>query len=137
MNRAFADTHYWLAATNRHDQFYSDAIQARKSLGRHQLYTTDEVLVEFMNFHSEHGPVFRKQIIAWITTIRSDPGTVVVPQSRASFNAGLSLYANRLDKGYSQTDCISMNFMRNEGIEDILTCDKHFAQEGFNVLYGE
>jgi predicted nucleic acid-binding protein len=38
------------------------------------------------------------------------------------------------DKGYSLTDCISMNVMRDRGINDVLTQDKQFAQEGFNIL---
>jgi predicted nucleic acid-binding protein len=48
--------------------------------------------------------------------------------------AGLSLYKARLDKGYSLTDCISMDGTRQEGISDILTLDIHFAQEGFTLL---
>jgi len=46
----------------------------------------------------------------------------------------LELYARRLDKEYSLTDCISMNVMRDEGITDILTNDHHFTQEGFTIL---
>lgn len=58
----------------------------------------------------------------------------VVAQTRDSFLDGLSLYAQRLDKGYSLTDCISMQTMRQQGIMQILTHDKHFAQEGFVIL---
>jgi len=39
-----------------------------------------------------------------------------------------------LDKGYSLTDCISMETMRHEGITDVLTNDAHFEQEGFRAL---
>jgi predicted nucleic acid-binding protein len=46
----------------------------------------------------------------------------------------LSLYETRPDKGYSLTDCISMNTMRQERISDILTHDSHFTQEGFITL---
>lgn len=60
----------------------------------------------------------------------------VVPQSHESFMAGLRLYRARPDKGYSLTDCISMEMMRREGIEDILTNDRHFEQEGFRALFG-
>ena len=50
------------------------------------------------------------------------------------FFEGLALYGSRLDKGYSLTDCISMNAMRERGITDVLTHDDHFTQEGFNIL---
>lgn len=39
------------------------------------------------------------------------------------------------DKGYSLTDCISMQTMRREGLNDVLTNDRHFEQEGFHALF--
>jgi predicted nucleic acid-binding protein len=47
---------------------------------------------------------------------------------------GLGLYEKRLDKGYSLTDCISMNTMRRLSIDTVLTNDRHFVQEGFRIL---
>ena len=48
---------------------------------------------------------------------------------------GLALYNARPDKGYSLTDCISMEAMRREGINQALTNDRHFEQEGFRALF--
>jgi uncharacterized protein len=48
--------------------------------------------------------------------------------------AGLTLYDSRLDKEYSLTDCVSMEVMRSRGIREVLTHDRHFAQEGFSPL---
>jgi predicted nucleic acid-binding protein len=45
-----------------------------------------------------------------------------------------ALYADREDKGYSMTDCLSMTAMRERGIFEVLTHDAHFAQEGFTLL---
>ena len=39
-----------------------------------------------------------------------------------------------MDKGYSLQDCVSMNVMESEGINHVLTNDRHFEQEGFVVL---
>jgi len=47
----------------------------------------------------------------------------------------MSLYEARPDKGYSLTDCISMQTMRREGITEVLTDDRHFEQEGFHALF--
>jgi len=47
--------------------------------------------------------------------------------------AGLRLYEQRNDKGYSLVDCISMTTMRRYAILEVLTNDHHFMQEGFNV----
>jgi len=42
------------------------------------------------------------------------------------------LYPARPDKGYSLTDCISMEAMRRHGLSEVLTTDVHFPQEGFS-----
>lgn len=55
----------------------------------------------------------------------------MVAQSHESFLAGLTLYERRPDKQYSLVDCISMNVMRQMGVHEILTHDRHFSQEGF------
>jgi len=39
------------------------------------------------------------------------------------------------DKGYSLTDCISMIVMKQRGIIEVLTHDKHFTQENFRILF--
>ncbi|MBW4582237.1 MAG: hypothetical protein KME42_21945 [Tildeniella nuda ZEHNDER 1965/U140] len=66
--------------------------------------------------------------------ILEDPKIQIIWQTQGLFEAGLALYKARLDKGYSLTDCVSMVVMQQEGIQDVLTHDRHFAQEGFTVL---
>jgi predicted nucleic-acid-binding protein len=61
----------------------------------------------------------------------------VVAQTTDSFRTGFELYRARLDKGYSLTDCISMQTMRREGIAEVLTNDVHFEQEGFRAVLRE
>ncbi|MGH9948244.1 MAG: type II toxin-antitoxin system VapC family toxin [Pyrinomonadaceae bacterium] len=64
----------------------------------------------------------------------NNPNIEVIEQNKQLFEEGLSFYKSRLDKGYSLTDCISMNICRELGIKDILTHDRHFEQEGFEIL---
>ncbi len=58
----------------------------------------------------------------------------IVVHSHQSFQTGLALYESRPDKGYSLTDCISMETMRQEGNTEILAHDDHFKQQGFITL---
>jgi hypothetical protein len=58
----------------------------------------------------------------------------ILPQTHDGFLAGLGPYQARPDKGYSLTDCISMETMRREGVSEALTNDEHFKQEGFTCL---
>jgi hypothetical protein len=50
------------------------------------------------------------------------------------FDAGMELYADRPDKDWSLTDCISFVVMQERGITDALTGDRHFEQAGFRAL---
>jgi uncharacterized protein len=130
----FADTLYWGAILHPRDQYRSRAIRSRKALGEVHLVTTDEVLTELLDGLAQRGTELRAAAAKAIRTILHDSGVTVHPQSRASFLAGLQLYEQRPDKGYSLVDCVSMSTMRHQGIAEVLTNDYHFTQEGFNVV---
>lgn len=132
--RVFADTLYWVAIVMRDDPWHRMALVTRDQNPDAAIVTTDEVIVEFLNAVSARGPHFREQA-AWMAhDILTDSHVTVVSQTHMSLLNGLTLYERRPDKSYSLTDCISMNVMRADGITDVLTNDRHFAQEGFNVL---
>lgn len=63
------------------------------------------------------------------------PLTVPLRKPRSPALTGFDLYQTRLDKGYSLTDCISMETMRHQGISDALPNDAHFEQEGFRAIF--
>jgi len=95
------------------------------------LVTTEEVLSEFLTAVCARGEHARRLACEYVREILADPQIEVVVQSHESFLAGLALYERRADKQYSLTDCISMNVMRQRRIREVLTHDRHFAQEGF------
>jgi predicted nucleic acid-binding protein len=53
---------------------------------------------------------------------------------RAVFADTYYLFEQRRDKDWSLTDCLSFVSMRDEGITEVLTGDKHFEQAGFTAL---
>lgn len=123
-----------MALTNPDDTRYRDAVAFDAFLIDATIFTTDEVLVEFMTFFST-DPWQRGRAAATVRRLLMNPAIRVVEQSRDSFLAGLDLYQARPDKGYSLTDCISMQTMQRDGITDALTNDHHFEQEGFRALF--
>ena len=133
MKTVFADSHYWIAIVNVHDQWAEAAKTARKLLGEALIVTTDEVLTEFLAALS-CGKHMRKQATKMVRLILDNPNVKVIPQTRDSFLKGLIFYENRNDKEYSLIDCISMNVMRTESLVEVLTNDHHFEQEGYTVL---
>ena len=134
MRRTFADAYYWIALLNGKDQGHAAARGIAKTLRGAAIVTTDEVLTEVLAYFSERGRHLRHVASVFIENILKDSEIVVRPQSRASFLASLAFYKARPDKGYSQTDCVSMIAMREEGMSEILTRDEHFSQEGFVIL---
>jgi len=134
MNAVFVDTHYWVASINPLDQWHERALEIESQLTGVNLVTTEEVLVETFNYFASFGPHVRLRVARIVHRIFERTEVDVVPQTEESFLAGMTLYEERPDKGYSLTDCISMNVMRERGITDILTNDRHFSQEGYHPL---
>ena len=126
MTARFADTFYWIALTDFNDS-------AHRRAGSSPLVTTDEVLVEFLTFFGMAPEPMRRKALANAQSILNNPGVRVIAQSRSTLLSGMALYGARPDKGYSLTDCISMQTMRREGIAEALTNDRHFEQEGFRA----
>jgi uncharacterized protein len=135
MSAVFADTFYWIAFTNIHDSAHEKAKVLTRSFRPQIIFTTEEVLIEYLNYFGGWSPTFRLKALTNVGSMRSSPMVGIAPQTPSSFLAGIELYGARLDKGYSMTDCISMQTMRAEGISDVLTNDTHFEQEGFRALF--
>jgi uncharacterized protein len=135
MSAVFGDTFYWIALTNVQDVAHEKAKALTRSLPPWTILTTEEVLIEYLNYFGSWGPSFRRKAFANVQNMRSSRTVKVLPGGEASFAMGLDLYGARLDKGYSMTDCISMQTMRDAGIADVLTNDSHFEQEGFRALF--
>jgi predicted nucleic acid-binding protein len=128
----FADTFYWVALINPRDHWHQKAVSLSASLKDTRLITTEAVLIELLNYFAGYGAELREAVVLIVRYIERDSNVLVYHHN---FQDGLRLYKSRLDKGYSMTDCMSMSIMRDAGVTEVLTHDRHFAQEGFvNLL---
>jgi predicted nucleic acid-binding protein len=134
MNAFFADTFYWIAFTNVQDAAHDRVKAFTRSARPDVICTTEEVLTEYLNYFGAWGPHFRSKAALNIQNMLENRTVRIVAQTADSFRTGFELYRARLDKGYSLTDCISMETMRSEAITDMLTNDVHFEQEGFRAV---
>jgi predicted nucleic acid-binding protein len=134
MRKVFADTLYWIATVKPNDPYEAAAREARQEVGPCIIVTTDEVLCEFVTAFAKSGPWLREKVVQIAKELLGIATVKVLAQSRHSFLRALDRFSNRPDKEYSLTDCSSMNAMDAEGIQDVLTNDHHFQQEGYNVL---
>jgi predicted nucleic acid-binding protein len=134
MNRLFCDTLYFAALVNPRDQWHQAAVEIEPLVESVDLVKTEEVLTEFLNFYCEFGSRMRFEVSGYVRQLLLNPKFEIVGRNEMSFINALELYESRLDKGYSLTDCISMNVCRELSITEVLTHDHHFEQEGFTIL---
>jgi uncharacterized protein len=130
MMRVFADTFYFLALLNKHDQAHAKAVNLSALIDK--LITTEWVLTELADglASSRHRNMFaqtRQELLA-------DADAQTIPFEKQLYDEGILLYDTRPDKVWSLTDCISFVTMKRESITDVLTGDHHFEQAGFVAL---
>jgi len=131
MKAVFADTAYYLALINPDDRLHGAAV--RRSRERRGLVVlTGFILVELADGLSHMNQ--RRNFISLLANLRGDPHVQVIPVSEDLFERGVELYSRRADKDWSLTDCISFVVMKDYGLDEALTHDRHFAQAGFRPL---
>lgn len=131
MKPPFADTFYFLAFLDRRDAHHRRAFEFA-STHRGTVVTTRWVLTELANGLS--GSPLRASAARFLQRIESDRSFLIVNDSDDLYNRGLALFADRADKAWSLTDCISFEVMTMMGLSEALTGDRHFEQAGFRAL---
>lgn len=131
MNKTFLDTSFIIALINDKDQFHALAQKLSPVYIRDFLVTTDAVLLELGNALARD---FRTEAVETIEILRNSNKTEVVKIDSNLFEKGLRLYEKYIDKNWGLVDCISFIVMKERGIIDALTGDKHFVQAGFRAL---
>ena len=131
MSAVFADTFYFLALLNPRDQHHQLAhhIPARRVL---DIVTTRAVLLELGDAFADTAT--RAIAAEFLQALEDDAGVTIVSLDEQLYAGGLALSRDRPDKSWSLTDCISFVVMRNRGLTDALTGDRHFEQAGFTIL---
>lgn len=131
MNACFADSFFFIALLSRQDAAHERALQYVRQMER-GLLTTPWVLTEVADACVE--PWRRREFLALMDILNSHENVVITEPSREGFDSGLELFAHRMDKSWSLTDCISFRAMEAFGISEALTGDHHFEQAGFVAL---
>lgn len=132
MNRAFVDTSAVIALLSADDRCHERAarvfrnLQARKTV----LVTTSFVLVEvYALLGRRMGPVavrrFREEFAQLLDVEWVD---------RDLFERGLDLLTERRSRRLSLVDAVSFLVIRRRKLDQVFAFDRHFADEGFDVL---
>lgn len=111
-------------AEKSHDEAVSFYSAAKARL------TTSYVLAEYVALAHVRG-VPRKQILEFSRRVLDDALVEIVWIDETLHRRAVGLLQEREDKNYSLCDAASFVMMRERGISEALTTDKHFEQEGF------
>ena len=95
--------------------------------------THSYVLAEFVPLCHVRG-VPREAALSFVTTLIDNPLVYMIWVDEILHRAAMALLQSRLDKTYSLCDAVSFLLMRQRRIDEALTTDRHFEQEGFRRL---
>ena len=130
MTPVFADAFYFLALLNKSDKAHARALQFEAA--GVPLVTTAWVLTEIGDAFC--GVENRNLFLKLLHTLYNFPDAKIIPASEELFERGVELFRQRPDKDWPLTDCISFVAMKDVGITEALTGDRHFEQAGFRTL---
>jgi predicted nucleic acid-binding protein len=98
-----------------------------------RLLTHSYVLAEFVPLRQARG-LPRRGALAFAVKLLNNALVKFVRVDGRLHRSALALLQARMDKTYSLCDALSFLLMRQYGLTDALTTDRHFEQEGFRRL---
>ncbi len=136
-NEVFLDTGYVIALSVESDEYHERAEELAERLAKEKtrLVTTRAILLEIGNALSKER--YRQAVIELLDALEEDSSVKIIPLSEELFARALELFRNRADKEWGLVDCVSFIVMREYGLTEALTMDKHYEQAGFRALMRE
>lgn len=133
-SRVFLDTNGWLALLNASDSLHAAAQQAWADVGAagYQVFLTDLVVAETGNGLARTPA--RRSLRSALQRVRASPKATLIFITPNLLATALDLYDQRSDKSWGLVDCASFVVMKEHGISEAFTNDRHFEQAGFRCL---
>ncbi|MDL1958152.1 MAG: PIN domain-containing protein [Deltaproteobacteria bacterium] len=133
-NTLFVDTGAWYALADSSDQYHDEAVKIYpKLLGNyHPLKTTNLIVAEI------HILIRRcigyQAAIAFLENIASSPRIVKIYSDSMLEERAESILRQYQDQDFSYTDAVSFVVMKQYGITEAFSFDKHFVTAGFTLI---
>lgn len=123
------DTSGLLCYIHRDEPQHGKAVQLVDDAGG-KLLTHGHVLAELVALALIRR-LPRTKVLEFVIDLIDHPDIETVWVDELLHREAMQLLADRQDKTYSLCDAVSFVLMRQRGITDALTTDRHFEQEGF------
>jgi len=89
LRKVFADTGYWIALLNPHDDLRQKAHTISKQIQPCRIITSEMVLAELLNSLAGKGELLRGVATKLTDTLSNTPNNEVVPQTSIGFREAL------------------------------------------------
>jgi predicted nucleic acid-binding protein len=127
------DTSGFFALLNQEEREHPAALRIfTQESARHVLVTTEHVLVETATLLRARGT--REMERKFFALLDATRRIRIVWASFPFFTNTRDFFLKHQDKGWSFVDCASFVLMKEEGVRQALSTDKHFKQAGFVPL---
>jgi len=136
MPDVFVDTAGWghlLDPTQSHHSLATGLYRRGRQQGR-KFVTTNYVILELVSLLTHPLRIPRPTLVALVASLKSSPNVQIVHVDPTLHEQAWELLRERQDKDWSLVDCSSFVVMRQRGIVEALTTDRHFEQAGFAYL---
>lgn len=131
--RLFIDADAFIAIADTNDSNHVHAIELQKRIDHSdiRLYTSQYAIGEAITVISQHGGL-QLAILAGTAILT---GNITIPNTtQVHMKYALSRMAEQTSKNSRLTDMINMALMDELKIDTIFSFDKHYAQNGYQLL---
>jgi predicted nucleic acid-binding protein len=130
----FADSAFFCALAAKRDAAHVAALAALDLLAddNRLIVTTDYIVDEALTLTKARANA--AVALALLERIERSPAIILELVSGPRFGAAKAFFRKHADHGYSFTDCTSFVVMRELGLSEALTTDRHFREAGFKPL---
>ena len=130
MQSIFVDTGGWYATIARKDHDHKVAKQFLLD-NKFTLITSDYVMDETVTLLQSR--IGHNYAVKFLDTLQASQQIELIYLTPSHIVETIRLFRNRVDKGWSFTDCSSFVLMREYQIQNAFAFDEHFQQAGFQT----
>jgi len=133
-NTLFVDTGAWYALADRSDQHHNEAVEIYPKLlsSYHPLKTTNLIIAE--TYILIRRSIGYQPAIFFLENIAASPRVVKIYSDSILEETAESILGQYQDQDFSYTDAVSFAVMKQYGITEAFSFDKHFATACFTLI---
>jgi uncharacterized protein len=127
----FVDASAWIAVSDSRDKYHDPASEEYRQLVREQwnLVTTNLVIAEVYLIIRRTGG--HAQAMRFLRSLKGSPRLIKIFSDPGTESSAEEILEKYTDQDFSYVDAVSFSVMREQGIEEAFTFDRHFLTMGF------